>query len=960
MEETFNKIIQQISNNLDKININNFLNSIKDIKEIKECLDISNQFCETITDSKNKIFLYLSEEKEKFINDNTQINSYTKNTNNDLNKLMNNIKTIISQSKIKLKNLSSNINVLNSNLNLISGNLEKKKYSLATSRIEKLFQLNNTMSTNVKSLETLQLNILKEIKSEQIIIKKPLNSTFTKIRPNRTPSPFTPNRTNTRNKFSTINEKNNINDKKIKTKRDLSLSMFNSKTRGKSTNVREIKNLNTINVDGRSLSRNRINNYEKENEELKKKLSIQKQINDRLTKELNKSRRKSIGNLSSPKINTKVIKDKTEKEIKDASTYMKKNILKFNDKISKISDLIFSLTFSINNIQNKKEILSLLESDLINIKKNLLNITTEISEIKSCLMEISFNKEKNINSNINNKTPSYIDSDDDNNSSNNKIDNLKKENINLQNSIDLYQSQIVDLNQKLTNEQKSKENLEKTLSDIKIKNDELVEKICKIEQLNKSNSNNNLTNKEEADTYLKDISTMSYSEVQTLKEELRNSEKKYLELKGMFDSNIESKNLIENLLKKNNEEIKRTYEQKITKLKKKLEEKDKEINKLKEHFDNEEMNMLNKIKDDNNKNIEKIKSYYENKFISISEQQNNSILNNFSKIEDNTMGKIGRINDELSRINNNDNIENSLNNFSLNLLKEDEKNEFKKQINDLQNKINSLEDENNKLKIKIKKMTDEINENVETIRQNKAQYMNQIFSLQEEILKYKTNENKIKEEILNMEHENRKNKSTIKIYNEEIEEMRSLNNKLLKELEDLRKDKRENKIISSKEEEEEINKLKTENNNYIMEINKLKNNMRETNIRKNELEIELNKIKEEYNKIKMNTDIEHAQIDKLNNNITLLNIEKEKLESKNNELSNKLSKKDKEIILLITNNNKDKKSINEQYKNQIESLKKEVEERRKMNEQFKNQITNLQKKIFQMQNSDNDNDYDKD
>ena len=50
---------------------------------------------------------------------------------------------------------------------------------------------------------------------------------------------------------------------------------------------------------------------------------------------------------------------------------------------------------------------------------------------------------------------------------------------------------------------------------------------------------------------------MSYSEVLTLKEELRNSEKKYLELKGMFDSNIESKNLIENLLKKNNRKRRR-------------------------------------------------------------------------------------------------------------------------------------------------------------------------------------------------------------------------------------------------------------------------------------------------------------------------------------------------------------------------------------------------------------------
>ena len=959
MEENLNGIINKISNILDKIDINIFLKKISDIKEIKECFEASNKFCETITDSKNKILLYLSEEKEKMIIEKNKINSSNKNDNSYLNKLISNLKTIVNQSKLKLKNLSTNINALNSNLNLISGNLEKKKYSLATSRIEKLFQLNNTMSTNIKSLEALQLNILNEIKTEQISSKKSFNSTFTKIRPNRTPSPFTPTRTNTKNKFATISDKNNILDKKIQTKRDLSVSMFNSKIRGKSTNIRDIKNLKTINIDGRSFSRNKVNNYEKENEELKKKLSIQKQINDRLTKELNKSRRKSNGNITSPKINSKIVHNKSEKKIKDASIYMKKNILKFNDKISKISDLIFSLTFSINNIQNKKEMLSLLESDFINIKKNLLSITTEISEIKSCLIEISLNKEKNINLNINKSNNHLFDSDsDNNNSSNNQIDNLKKENLDLLNSIDLYKSQIINLNQKLTTEQKSKENIEKSLSDIKIKNDELIDKISKIEQLNKSNSNINIGNKEEGDTYIKDISTMSYSEVQTLKEELRNSEKKYLELKGMFDSNIESKNLIENLLKKNNEEIKKTYEQKIVKLKKKLEEKDREINKLKEHFDKEEMNMLNKIKDDNNKNIEKIKSYYENKFISISEQQNNSILNNFYKLDDNNMGKIGKIYDELSRINGNENIGDSLNNFSINSLKEDEKNEYKKQIMDLQNKNNSLEDENKELKIRIKKMNEEINENEENIRKSKAQYMNQIFSLQEEILKYKTNENKIKEELLNMEHENRKNKSTIKIYNEEIEEMKSLNNKLLKELDDLRTEKKNPKNINNKNEEEILNNLRKENNNYINEINKFKNIIRELNDRKNELEIELNKKKEEYNKMKMNTDLGNAQIDKLNNNITLLNVEKEKLETKNKELSNKLAKKDKEIILLITNNNKDKKSINEQYKNQIENLKKEVEERKKMNEQFKNQITNLQKKIFQIQNSDNDNDKD--
>ena len=194
--------------------------------------------------------------------------------------------------------------------------------------------------------------------------------------------------------------KNNIFDKRIKTKRDLSTSMLNIKIRGKSNNIREIRDLNTINVDKRSISKNRGIDFVKENEELKKKLSIQKQINDRLTKEINKSKRKSYGNIMSPKINSKISKDKKEIEIKDISSYMKKNILKFNDKINKISDLMFSLTFAINNIQNKKEISTIFEAEFTNIKKYLLSITTEISELKSCLIKISLGNEKN--NNINN------------------------------------------------------------------------------------------------------------------------------------------------------------------------------------------------------------------------------------------------------------------------------------------------------------------------------------------------------------------------------------------------------------------------------------------------------------------------------------------------------------------------------------------------------------------------------
>ena len=53
----------------------------------------------------------------------------------------------------------------------------------------------------------------------------------------------------------------------------------------------------------------------------------------------------------------------------------------------------------------------------------------------------------------------------------------------------------------------------------------------------------------------------------------------------------------------------------ILKLKKNIEMKEKQINELKEHYNNTEITMLNKNKEDNKKNIEKIKSLYEAKIL---------------------------------------------------------------------------------------------------------------------------------------------------------------------------------------------------------------------------------------------------------------------------------------------------------------------------------------------------------
>ena len=309
---------------------------------------------------------------------------------------------------------------------------------------------------------------------------------MSKFLPNRTPYPFRKaTKTINTNKSLSLSRFDINSKKKIQPKRDLSISAFNTnvKTRGASYNMRDLK---TINIERRNISRNKNDNYMKENDELKKKLVIQKQVNERLRKEIDKYRRKSNGSIPPKSI---IPKDKdnnlinisntiSNNNLKNKSVTINQNILKLNEKINKISDIMFSLTLSINTLQNKKDISISLEPEFLSIKKNLLTITNEISELKQYLLKISFDNENNntninitnINNTNNNGFSNILEPDDDNLSIN-QIDDLKKENLNLQTSIDSFKSQIITLTQKLTNEKKSKENLEKSLSNIKIKND---------------------------------------------------------------------------------------------------------------------------------------------------------------------------------------------------------------------------------------------------------------------------------------------------------------------------------------------------------------------------------------------------------------------------------------------------------------------------------------------------------
>ena len=959
-----NKILKHISNEFSKINIKNFLNQIQHSEQVTHCLDISIKFCELINDIENNINSAVSDEFESLKKNIGEFEVPNNILNNEILFMISNLKNIIAQNKTKIKNLSSNINDIYTNLNLINSNIEKKKYTLAVARAEKIFQIKNSILINIKQLDNNQQKLLDELKYDKNN-KMSQSSSTVKVRPAPTPFPVTSyfnsnssykEKDNTSSSTSIIfkkrvntmsnssfnlsknllaSAKKKISNKRNRDSRDFSFSIRDNLTNRSTSKNKTLKEFSTMTnfykkstiggISGYKFDDN--NSNKKEIDDLKKKLTNLKGINEKLKKENEKL-----------KVNLSKISNKNNvNELKNISisTSMIQNISFFNDRINKTSDLLFSLTFSFNSLQNKYNKLSNYnenEQDFSDIKKKLLNITTEISELKSSLLKITFEcEEYKKNANIYNNNASQIT----------KFDNE----VEVTTSVESYKAQILNLKNKLSNEKKMKENL-------KSKNEELMEQIQKlnknkkIQNLSNSGSSSFSMTKNENNNLLFDnnnifnnfnsslsTTTKSNSEISELKEKLRISEKKIIELKSMYESDIESKNLIENLLKKNLEENKLSYEQKIIKLKKKLEDKEKEIIEVKRQCDNEEMNLLNKIKQDNKESIEKLKNLYEMKINS-----NNITKEEMNKLENKYLKEIDKLNDEISKMKDekenkkkNVSLEKSINLSYINNKNSVDEERYKKQIEQLEEEKAKIDKELKDLKF--------LNENEKmTSRENINKNMNEILSLKDEIIKNKEKESKLNEEIKQKEDE-------IKQKEEEINNLKDKNNEMKNEI---------NKIQNNfNNTNNEIDLLKNEKSKNAKEINELNNEISKMKNQIKIIEDELNKKKEELEKEK-NNNID--SIKAYNDKFDKLKNEKDNLEKQNVEISNKLKNKDKEIITLITNNNKDKKNITEKNKNDLEKAKKEAEERSKMNEQYKEQIANLQKKIFEYETSTKESD----
>ena len=775
MEEKANKIINKFTNALSQINPGEFMSKIKMAHQPSEFLELSKKFCEIITNTKAQILFDISEEiqslfihKDEPITDNNDSNNI-KNINNST---INELKNISSQIKFKISNLSTNISELNSNLVIISGNLKKQKYSLASTRLEKLFKLKDNMNLNLNTLEKLEFKLNDSLKNIHLqeIRTKILKSKIKVVKMSKTP----PNIIKEKIPFNTIRlEKKNIKSKNSSSKKLLNYSIKkNSLKTIENKRDKSISNISNISNNSGSKSSINIKSPHKKlninNNNIDKKIIVtQKEVIERLKKEIASLKKENSQNND----DNNNIKIKLENKV----------LLFLNEKLKTVSDLIFSITFSINNLQNNQ---TSIDDEYNNIKNNLINMTSEISEIKSNLLKMSLENEN------------IFKSEKDVPINNNILD---INNINIENefNLSLYKNKIKNL-------QKENQNLKTTIEQLKTK-------ILTLNKLLPSSEQNSINEN---------------TEISLLKEKLRLNQKKFIEMKGVYEADINSKNLIEKLLRKNLEDMKESYEQKIMKLNKKLEEKGKEIS---------DKN-INKI------SSKKIKNLIEDSKIISSSTNNDDVL---------------KINEELSKVRFDKEIRNDLsleNSISLSLFKENT-------------------EENDKKEIKMKKLE------------------------------------------------------------EEIISLKSLNNKLNNELNDLKNDiKQKDEYLS----------LKEINSSFANEINSLKNVM--TNNKRNNGNNNQNDL------LKSKTysiESENEIVGKLKNDLNILTMNKKNLEAQNKELNEKIVKKDKEIISLITNNNKEKKNIQEQHKNEIEKINKEIQDKNNKNEQLKNEIALLQKKLIQ-------------
>jgi len=563
------QIIQRITtlislelNKIDSRDIETKLSLYFNLSENNEANTYIQSLCSKISEVKKN----LNSKVKNFLNHN--INALIENIKSENNNIIDNdlimknkyklilkeMKAMNNNSRIKFKKLYDNLsNEYDKILSTVYDYLQKGNTKLVIDRLNRVEQLKNDVLFDVTSIENIQnkftdsiKGIMNKINNDKINDNNNIKDESTKnISKNNFNSNSRYSLGRTKTGYFTSYKKNNKNNNIDYSITNSDNNLYSKLTRNKFeiSNFSTYGNINNYNKDENEcvkLYRIKIKEKKNEIEKLKQQLQQEKESKNKAINELNKLQYANQMALS--------IKNTQKNSTKE-------------EKFNKLTEMIISFTYSMNNLRNSLYQKTISHIDAKNIygklKNKLISLVEETSSLKNSL-----------SNNDNKKENSEEDLNEDNEENNSDIKTIKEENENSQ----IFTDRDKDYNKTNDNINNNYNNNQQTGGNI---------------------VNNNIT-----------LNTLPNYNMQVLLEENKNLREQLSQAKNNNPENIsnnndQDKNLIESLKKQ------------IIDLKKIIKEKDKEIENKNANTIKSEKDELKNIIINNTKNIEQLKTTYQ-------------------------------------------------------------------------------------------------------------------------------------------------------------------------------------------------------------------------------------------------------------------------------------------------------------------------------------------------------------
>ncbi len=683
-DENKNNIVSIVINELNKLDEEEIKSSFNSVfkNQTSEQTNVLTGIILKINEVKKSITEKIKDNNhKKNINSLNNSLSFSKELNNNnsekINGIQNEIKNLLKNSKIKFKQFNDCMTTnVNKTLNHLSDYIVQDKKNLAIEKLNNFDKIINELSSIVNNIENIQTKTIENILNNNN--SKIQNLSFSKS-PIKTSSFEISQNLKKNTSFTRYNtHTNNISNFSPNIKRNMNETMLNKSINNISSDNNNILNKSVLISNNHSSQINALKGKLKEKnseiEKLKILLSKEKESKLSFMDELNKLKLNNIGKNTINK-NNKIITFKTKTP--------DSNYLNLNTKLSKLTEMIISFSYSMNNLRDSisKSSISNTESKnlYIKLRNKLIDLVNETSQIKNSLI--------------------------------NKSENKKEEDLMKDLSQDIKEdNKLIDIKQ-----QKNQNNINNKF--FSFRNGDITSSYSIRENEGHTNNifNNNIT-----------LTTLSNYNIDALLAENKN-------LKSQLASQI----LLSNSHKKNNDlstsnssRNENELIKEINNLKNEIKEKNFEIEQIKLTCGNNNDNQLFKnLKETYNTNLKNIKDTYE-----ILIEEKNKKIEELNEENINFEKELENLKSSLMKINNDNRKKNILNEATINKLENEKKRLTLKyeNINEINDK--SINDNNDikDYKLVIEKLNKEIEEKnnyIELITQNHKNDLNELNSL---------------------------------------------------------------------------------------------------------------------------------------------------------------------------------------------------------------------------------------